>query len=169
MWRDDDRVRVGTVHTSQDGQRDAMLLSPVAARNTPPGTTHWVASQVNLWNVAVTRAKSQLVTGGDRAFRQELSGLPTLLAGRPAPLGPGSAGTTAGTAASGPVTEAHEDLADRLQQHLTGRGVTDMERAALAGPAPVRQEPFPVGSRIATHSTWWVIGNRSKARRKRGR
>ncbi|GAA2733167.1 caspase, EACC1-associated type [Streptomyces nogalater] len=137
MWQDDDRVRVGTVHTFQGGQRDVMVLSPVAAPNTPPRTTHWVASQVNLWNVAVTRAKSQLITVGDLAFWQEQSGLPALLAARSAPLGAGDGGTTAETGPTGPVTEAREDLADRLQQYFTGRGITDLERAALVGGHPV--------------------------------
>ncbi|MEV8030836.1 AAA domain-containing protein [Streptomyces sp. NPDC086182] len=137
MWRDDDRVRVGTVHTFQGGQRDVMVLSPVAAHNTPPRTTHWVASQVNLWNVAVTRAKSQLITVGSRAFWQDQSGLPALLAARSVPLGAGDDGTTAEAGTPGPVTEARADLADRLQRYLAGRGITDLERAVLVGGHPV--------------------------------
>ncbi|MFE1173106.1 AAA domain-containing protein [Streptomyces sp. NPDC058773] len=137
MWRDDDRVRVGTVHTFQGGQRDVMVLSPVAAPNTPPRTTHWVASQVNLWNVAVTRAKSQLITVGCRAFWQEQNGLPALLAARSALLGPDEDGTATGAGLPGPLTEAREDLADRLQRYLTGRGVTDLERSVLVGGHPV--------------------------------
>ncbi|MER7184406.1 C-terminal helicase domain-containing protein [Streptomyces hyaluromycini] len=137
MWRDDDRVRVGTVHTFQGGQRDVMVLSPVAAHNTPPRTTHWVASQVNLWNVAVTRAKSQLITVGGRAFWQDQSGLPALLAARSAPLGADDGDTAAEAGVSGPVTEAREDLTDRLQRYLAGRGITDLERAVLVGGHPV--------------------------------
>ncbi|MDQ0939811.1 AAA domain-containing protein [Streptomyces sp. V1I1] len=90
VWADDDRVRVGTVHAFQGGQRDVMVLSPVATGNTPPRTTHWVASQVNLWNVAVTRAKSQLITVGSHAFWQGQAGLPALLAERAAVLRAGS-------------------------------------------------------------------------------
>ncbi|WP_138907742.1 caspase, EACC1-associated type [Streptomyces chryseus] len=137
VWRDDDRVRVGTVHAFQGGQRDVMVLSPVATHNTPPRTTHWVASQVNLWNVAVTRAKSQLITVGGHAFWQGQSGLPTLLAGRSVPLG-AEAGED-----SGPVVTAtsasgfREELADRLQQYLAGRGITDLERAPVVGGHPV--------------------------------
>ncbi len=137
MWRDDDRVRVGTVHTFQGGQRDVMVLSPVAAHNTPPRTTHWVASQVNLWNVAVTRAKSQLITVGGRAFWQDQSGLPALLAARSALLGADADGTMAETETPGPVTAVREDLADRLQRYLNGRGITDLERTALVGGQPV--------------------------------
>ncbi|WP_200308421.1 caspase, EACC1-associated type [Streptomyces adelaidensis] len=137
VWRDDDRVRVGTVHAFQGGQRDVMVLSPVATHNTPPRTTHWVASQVNLWNVAVTRAKSQLVTVGGHAFWQGQSGLPTLLAGRSAPLGAdgGEDGGPVVTATS--VTGFRKELADRLQQYLAERGITDLERATLVGGHPV--------------------------------
>ncbi|WP_055547754.1 AAA domain-containing protein [Streptomyces sp. NBRC 110028] len=142
VWRDDDRVRVGTVHAFQGGQRDVMVLSPVATLNTPPRTTHWVAGQVNLWNVAITRAKSQLITVGSHAFWQGQSGLPAMLAGRSVPLGAGPGddhGVGAGDAvggtqgAVGPGTAFREELADRLQQYLGERGITDVERAAVVG------------------------------------
>ncbi|MGP4002291.1 caspase, EACC1-associated type [Streptomyces sp. 8N706] len=142
VWRDDDRVRVGTVHAFQGGQRDVMVLSPVATLNTPPRTTYWVASQVNLWNVAITRAKSQLITVGSHAFWQGQSGLPALLAGRSVLLGAGTgddrgpgAGDGIGGAqgAAGPGIAFREELADRLHQYLGGRGITDLERAAVVG------------------------------------
>ncbi|WAP58320.1 caspase, EACC1-associated type [Streptomyces sp. S465] len=140
VWRDDDRVRVGTVHAFQGGQRDVMVLSPVATLNTPPRTTHWVAGQVNLWNVAITRAKSQLITVGSHAFWQGQSGLPAMLAGRSALLGAGDDhGLGAGDAvggtqgAAGPGTAFREELSDRLQRYLGERGVTDLERAAVVG------------------------------------
>jgi hypothetical protein len=103
----------------------------------PTRTTYWVASQVNLWNVAVTRAKSQLITVGSRAFWQEQSGLPALLAARSASLGTGDDGTRAEVGPPAPVSVAQEDLADRLQRYLNGRGITDLERTALVGGHPV--------------------------------
>lgn len=131
-----DRVRVGTVHAFQGGQRDVMVLSPVATVNTPPGTTHWVASQVNLWNVAITRTKSQLITVGSLAFWQGQAGLPARLAERSVVLG-GSAGGSdyapLATAARAEASPFREELADRLQQYLGTRGVTDLERAAVVG------------------------------------
>ncbi|MEU1801390.1 AAA domain-containing protein [Streptomyces sp. NPDC019937] len=140
VWHDDDRVRVGTVHAFQGGQRDVMVLSPVATLNTPPRTTHWVAGQVNLWNVAITRAKSQLITVGSHAFWQGQSGLPAMLAGRSALLGSDSDhGSGAGDAvggtqgAAGPGTAFRQGLADQLQQYLGERGITDVERAAVVG------------------------------------
>ncbi|MFC8074649.1 DEAD/DEAH box helicase [Streptomyces sp. NPDC057307] len=132
-----ERVRVGTVHAFQGGQRDVMVLSPVAALNTPQPTTHWVATQVNLWNVAVTRAKSQLISVGSRTFWQEQAGLPSLLASRSSVLtstayeNPGGEPLTPPRAGGAPGLR--EELTDRLQRYLTAKGVTDLERAALVG------------------------------------
>jgi hypothetical protein len=133
VWADDDRVRVGTVHAFQGGQRDVMVLSPVATGNTPPRTTHWVASQVNLWNVAVTRAKSQLITVGSHAFWQGQAGLPALLAERAAVLQAGV--ETKQDAAFGMRAPSglREELGDQLQEYLGLRGVTELERAAMVG------------------------------------
>lgn len=138
----DERVRVGTVHAFQGGQRDVMVLSPVATPNTPPRTAHWVASQVNLWNVAITRAKSQLITVGGQAFWRSQAGLPTLLAERSVPLRGMGTGDDLGT---GPADRAswgyarnddshRRELGDRLQHYLgSARSITDLERDALVG------------------------------------
>ncbi|MGW0878366.1 caspase, EACC1-associated type [Streptomyces sp. NPDC002671] len=133
VWADDDRVRVGTVHAFQGGQRDVMVLSPVATGNTPPRTTHWVASQVNLWNVAVTRAKSQLITVGSHAFWQGQAGLPALLAERSEVLGAGSSVVPHSVSEAEPPSGFREELADRLQEYLGEHGFTDLERAAVVG------------------------------------
>ncbi|MFJ8851877.1 AAA domain-containing protein [Streptomyces sp. NPDC102437] len=133
VWAGDDRVRVGTVHAFQGGQRDVMVLSPVATDNTPPKTTHWVSSQVNLWNVAVTRAKSQLITVGSHRFWQGQAGLPALLAERSTVLRAGACADQ--DTASGPLAPPgfREELADRLQEYLGARGITDLERATVVG------------------------------------
>ncbi|MFJ8228452.1 AAA domain-containing protein [Streptomyces sp. NPDC094448] len=133
IWADDDRVRVGTVHAFQGGQRDVMVLSPVATGNTPPRTTHWVSSQVNLWNVAITRAKSQLITVGSHGFWLGQAGLPALLAERSELLGAGMSPGSGAAAAAKPAAGLREELADRLQQYLGERGHTALERAAVVG------------------------------------
>ncbi|WP_328536211.1 caspase, EACC1-associated type [Streptomyces sp. NBC_00344] len=133
VWADGERVRVGTVHAFQGGQRDVMVLSPVATSNTPPRTTHWVASQANLWNVAVTRAKSQLITVGSHAFWQEQAGLPALLAERSAVLRTDAYADQDSAVRPETVSGVREELADRLQEYLGVRGITDLERAALVG------------------------------------
>ncbi|MCK8676035.1 caspase, EACC1-associated type [Streptomyces lichenis] len=136
-----ERVEVGTVHAFQGGQRDVMVLSPVATDNTPPPTAHWVASQVNLWNVAVTRAKSQLITVGSLGFWQGRTGLPSLLADRSTALRPHPYDQrAAGAGRPQPPTGSdpfREELADRLQFHLEERGITDLERSAMVGGRPV--------------------------------
>jgi len=63
-----DRVRVGTVHTFQGGERDAIVLSLVAAEGMRQGSIGWLERQLFLWNVAITRARSHLVVVGDRAL-----------------------------------------------------------------------------------------------------
>ncbi|MDT9693708.1 AAA domain-containing protein [Streptomyces sp. P9(2023)] len=133
VWAGNDRVRVGTVHAFQGGQRDVMVLSPVATDNTPPKTTHWVASQVNLWNVAVTRAKSQLITVGSHHFWQRQAGLPALLAERSTVLRADTSADQETVPRHSPASGFREELADRLQEYLGTRGITDLERAAVVG------------------------------------
>lgn len=133
VWADDDRVRVGTVHAFQGGQRDVMVLSPVATANTPPRTTHWVAGQVNLWNVAVTRARSQLITVGSHAFWQDRTGLPALLAQRSSVLNASSPPEQGPVRSVKFTSRSREEAADRLQDQLGRLGYTDLERAAMIG------------------------------------
>jgi hypothetical protein len=64
----DERVRVGTVHTFQGGERDAMVLSLVGGASMPDGTRWWMQRQASLWNVAITRAKAHLIVVGDREY-----------------------------------------------------------------------------------------------------
>ncbi|MEU4226799.1 AAA domain-containing protein [Nonomuraea sp. NPDC026600] len=60
------RVRVGTVHTFQGGECDAMVMSLVAGQGINQGAIDWIDRQPNLWNVAITRARSHLIVVGDR-------------------------------------------------------------------------------------------------------
>ncbi|WP_078589089.1 MULTISPECIES: DEAD/DEAH box helicase [Streptomyces] len=133
----DDRVLVGTVHAFQGGQRDVMVLTLVATDNAPQNTIHWVAGQMNLWNVAVTRARSQLITVGHRAFWQKHAGLPAELASRSVPVNRDR--TTRPAALDHvpitpvPVSARHTELADRLQAHLDDHGIHALERSVPVG------------------------------------
>lgn len=73
--RTGERVRVGTAHTFQGGERDVIVVSPAAATGVKRKTGDWAARQQNLWNVAVTRACAGLYVVGDRAYWSERGGL----------------------------------------------------------------------------------------------
>ncbi|MHA6804646.1 caspase, EACC1-associated type [Salinifilum ghardaiensis] len=70
-----ERVRVGTVHRFQGSECDAIVFSLVAAAGVKPGTLVWLNNQWNLWNVAITRARSHLVLVGDRETWREQGGV----------------------------------------------------------------------------------------------
>ncbi|MFJ4102263.1 caspase, EACC1-associated type [Amycolatopsis japonica] len=78
-WANESRVRVGTVHTFQGGERDAIVLSLVADANMPARTRTWLGRQRNLWNVAITRARSTLVLVGDRDVWQGIGEIDDVL------------------------------------------------------------------------------------------
>ncbi len=77
IWaaREPERVKVGTVHTFQGGERDAMIFSLVAADGIRPGTASWLEQQANLWNVAITRARSHLIVLGGSHYWRSRGGL----------------------------------------------------------------------------------------------
>ncbi|MCM2429338.1 AAA domain-containing protein [Streptomyces sp. RKAG337] len=70
-----ERVRTGTVHTFQGGERDVMVFSLVAGDGMSPGAISWVDRQLNLWNVAITRARSHLIVVGDAKLWQRRGGV----------------------------------------------------------------------------------------------
>ncbi len=72
------QVDVGTVHTFQGDERDVMIYSPVIAKGAGRGALWFVGEQnKNLFNVAITRARSSLVVVGDRDSG-EMQSLPTM-------------------------------------------------------------------------------------------
>ncbi len=74
-WRDEPRVRVGTAHTFQGGERDAIVLSLVASPQMSGSAIAWLESARNLWNVAISRARAHLVVVGDKPFWEHRDGL----------------------------------------------------------------------------------------------
>jgi hypothetical protein len=70
-----DRVRVGTVHTFQGGERDVMVFSLVAGHGMGDRSIRWVDRQLNMWNVAITRARSHLIVIGDSALWHRRGGV----------------------------------------------------------------------------------------------
>ena len=57
---------IDTVHKFQGDERDVMLFSPVVADGFPIGALNFLRSNPNLFNVAITRARAQLLVVGDR-------------------------------------------------------------------------------------------------------
>ena len=57
---------VDTVHGFQGDERDVIFFSPVVSAGVGESTLHFLKSNGNLFNVAVTRARSDLIVVGDR-------------------------------------------------------------------------------------------------------
>ncbi|MCO8274893.1 AAA domain-containing protein [Actinoplanes sp. TRM 88003] len=108
-----------TIHKFQGSEKDIMVVSPVGAQGVSDRTRGWLVNQTNLWNVAITRAKSQLVIVGDRSW---WSGQRGLLAGFAAPSAP-----TAGSTDAGPRP------VDRLITGLRDAGLTVQWGTPLPG------------------------------------
>jgi hypothetical protein len=75
-----DKLLCATIHKFQGSERDIMVVSPVGAHGIRDRTRDWLVHQTNLWNVAITRAQSQLVVVGDRSWWSSQRGLLTVLA-----------------------------------------------------------------------------------------
>lgn len=58
---------VDTVHKFQGDERDVMIFSPVLSEDMPKGGMSFLRSNGNLFNVAITRARAQLIVVGDLA------------------------------------------------------------------------------------------------------
>ena len=65
------------MHGFQGDERDIILFSPVVSRGTSENTMRFLKSQGNLFNVAVTRARADLIVVGDRQAALD-SGVPYL-------------------------------------------------------------------------------------------
>ena len=59
---------VDTIHKFQGDEKDIMLFSPVISKGTQNGTINFLANTGNLFNVAITRAKSMLIVVGDMDY-----------------------------------------------------------------------------------------------------
>jgi very-short-patch-repair endonuclease len=55
-----------TVHKFQGDERDVMIFSPVVASEMPDSAISFLLSNPNLFNVAITRARAQLIVVGDQ-------------------------------------------------------------------------------------------------------
>ncbi|MEV6819805.1 AAA domain-containing protein [Nocardiopsis dassonvillei] len=112
-----ERIRVGTAHRFQGGERDVVVVSPAAATGVHRHSGQWALRQQNLWNVAVTRARSRLYVVGDRQYWAEQGGLLSDLAAENA-LGP---------------ERTLDEAGNRLFEALAGHGVRVRARHRVQG------------------------------------
>ncbi|MFJ8927420.1 DEAD/DEAH box helicase [Streptomyces sp. NPDC102364] len=109
-----DRLRIGTVHTFQGGERDLMVFSLVVGEGMPSSSVGWVSRQLNLWNVAITRARSHLIVLGDISRWQDKDGV-VATALREAAEGSGGAESTGADS----TADAQDELLKRLYEQLS--------------------------------------------------
>ncbi|GAB2677990.1 hypothetical protein GCM10027271_43690 [Saccharopolyspora gloriosae] len=69
------RIKVDTVHAFQGGECDVIVFSPVAAPGIEEKSVRWLEEQRNLWNVAITRARSQLIVAGNAEYWSTRAGV----------------------------------------------------------------------------------------------
>ena len=67
-------VKAGTIHTLQGSEKDVIIMSAALSVKTGRKTMDWIKNNHELINVAVTRAKKQLVFVGDKQAIDALSG-----------------------------------------------------------------------------------------------
>lgn len=110
-------VTVGTSHRLQGDERDVVLFSTVLSSGARGSTAHWVESERNLVNVAVSRARQTLVVVAD-ARRLSSFAVPTLHA-----LIEATRGDAPSDHAMLKVAELHSEAERRLHQALLGLDV----------------------------------------------
>ncbi len=67
-WRAKVRLEVGTAHRFQGGERDVIVFSPVLAEGIAETSASWLSGTPNLFNVAITRARSHLLIVGSLRY-----------------------------------------------------------------------------------------------------
>ncbi|MEA2203042.1 MAG: hypothetical protein QOI89_3782, partial [Solirubrobacteraceae bacterium] len=112
-------VVCGTIHRFQGGERDIMVISPVGAHGVRERTRNWLVHQTNLWNVAITRARSQLIVVGDQEWWASQQGLLT--------------GLARGSANGKTNTTVPRSAADRLHAALRRSGLHVERDVMMAG------------------------------------
>ena len=69
------KLIAATAHKFQGDERDIMIFSPVVSEGIKAGTLYWLAETPNLFNVAISRARSLLIIVGNLAYCLQSNGL----------------------------------------------------------------------------------------------
>lgn len=62
------RIIIDTVHKFQGDEKDLIFFSPVISNNASAGSINFLSNTGNLFNVAITRAKSTLIVVGNKSY-----------------------------------------------------------------------------------------------------
>lgn len=119
LGEDEDTLLCATIHRFQGSERDIMVISPVGAYGIRDRTRDWLVHQTNLWNVAITRAKSQLVVVGDQTWWSSQRGL--------------LAAVATGDDQRGHELDRSFEAADRLHAALRPTGLVVRRQVLVAG------------------------------------
>ena len=68
-------MSIGTAHRFQGDERDVIMFSPVASDGLIESSLRWLLGTPNLFNVAITRARSYLLVVGNRSFCENTDGV----------------------------------------------------------------------------------------------
>ncbi|APU16303.1 MULTISPECIES: caspase, EACC1-associated type [Actinoalloteichus] len=131
------RVRVGTVHTFQGGECDVIVFSLVAGPLMKSTTTAWLEAEHTLWNVAISRAKANLLVVGDRSFWRDRPGIAAELSA-----------VAESDQSGGTPDESLDDLMQLMYERLRSEPGTPRLRQVLGG-YPVDAEVVRDGGSIA--------------------
>jgi very-short-patch-repair endonuclease len=128
---------VDTVHGFQGDERDAIFFSPVVSQGTSESTLRFLKGHGNLFNVAITRARSELIVVGDRQAALD-SGVSYL-----ASFAEYVHGLCAGPDAAAPVRQAGPEYPEVSHPELVSEWERTFYRALYAAglrPVPQYQE-----------------------------
>lgn len=112
-------VTCGTIHKFQGSERDIMVISAVGANGIQGPTRNWLVNQTNLWNVAITRAQSQLIIVGDQSWWSGQRGL--------------LAAVAQGAGRDASERDRPVGAADQLHAALRGNGVEVRRNVVIQG------------------------------------
>ena len=112
-------VTCGTIHKFQGSERDIMVVSAVGANGIQGSTRNWLVHRTNLWNVAITRAQSQLIVVGDQSWWSGQRGLLATVA--------------QGAGGNASDHERPTGPADQLHAALRGSGLTVRRNVSVQG------------------------------------
>lgn len=65
IYLNKNQILVDSIHRYQGEERDIMIFSPVLSNNMPPGGLRFLKKNPNLFNVAITRARTLMLVVGD--------------------------------------------------------------------------------------------------------